>query len=507
MKLFLLPTLLSLFFLTLTCFAQEAAEVKETELEVAIGIDELVTLDYKFNTKVLIGDESKLKLILSPAKREVTFRGVKPGKTSVTIRDSAGDIRDKYIVTVTSDGKSNVVRELRELLGDIEGIKVGIKGGKVVLEGSIVVPGDIGRIATVLAAYPDVMPLVEMSNQTQRIIARKMQEEINRNNMKDVTVRVVNSDYWLEGTVNSAAKRELADQIAKAYVPGTVQSLARAQGGERFQETQRGEFVNFISVNEQKDPVPPPKVIKVTAQFVELSKDYQKIFAFQWNPLMTQGGEISFGKTAEGEVVTKESGTLSGTISNLFPKLSSAKSAGYARVIQSGMVVTQEDQEASINKSRVIPIQVGSGEFAQASSTSIKFTMKVTPSVGENENILLRGLNVDVSLPAGEAAGGQPTSTSNSVTTNLVVKSKESAVIGGIVQNTSNTNYDKNLPSGGTSGVEEGQEGSSVLFNLLRSKGYNTSKSQFVVFVTPELIQSASTGTEEIRKKFRKRQR
>lgn len=493
-------------FLSLSCFAQETAPVEETPLEVAIGIDELVTFDYKFNTKILIGDESKLKLILSPAKQEITFRGVKPGKTSVTIRDSAGDIRDKYIVTVTSDGKSNIVRELRDLLGDIEGIEVGIKGGKVVLEGAIVVPGDIGRIATVLAAYPEVMPLVEMSNQTQRIIARKMQEEINRNNMKDVTVRVVNSDYWLEGTVNSEAKKGLATEIAQAYVPGTVQSLARAQGGERFQETQRGEFLNFISVNEKKDPEPPPKLIKVTTQFVELSKDYQKIFAFQWSPLMAQAGSISFGRTDQGGIDTKESGTLSGTISNLFPKLSSAKSAGYARVIQSGMVVTQEDQEASITKSRTLPIQVGSGEFAQASSTNIKFTMKVTPSVGEGENILLRGLNVDVSLPAGES-GGNPTSTSNVVNTNLAVKSKESAVIGGIVQNTSNTAYDKNLPSGGTSGVAEGEEGSSVLFNLLRSKGYNTTKSQFVIFVTPELIQSAASGTEEIRRKFRKRQR
>ncbi|MEX1100189.1 MAG: hypothetical protein WEB87_07175, partial [Bacteriovoracaceae bacterium] len=490
--------------ISILAFSQE--ETKETDLEVAIGIDELVKLDYKFNTKVLIGDESKLKLILSPAKREITFRGVKPGKTSVTIRDAAGDIRDKFIVTVTSDGKSNIVREMRELLGNVEGIEVGIKGGKVVIEGEIVVPSDIGRIATVLAAYPDVMPLIEMSAQTQRIIARKMQEEINRNNMKDVTVRVVNGDYWLEGVVNSAAKKDLAFEIATNYVPGTVQSLARAQGGERFRETERGEFINFISVNEKKDPEPPPKMVKVTSQFVELTKDYQKVFAFQWSPLMSNAGQISFNQSSEGGITTEESGTLAGTISNLFPKLSSAKSAGYARVIQSGMIITQEDQQATINKTREIPIQVGSGEFAQAATTTLTFTMRVTPSVGENENVFLRGLNVTVALPGGEASGGQQTSINNSIDTNLVVKSKESAVIGGIVQNTSNTSYDKNLPSGGTSGVQDGED-ASVLFNLLRSKGYTTSKSQFVVFVTPELIQSASTGTEEIRKKFRKRQR
>ena len=62
------------------------------------------------------------------------------------------------------------MRELRDLLGEVEGIEIGIKGGKVVLEGAIVVPDDIGRIVTVLAAYPDVLPLIEMSKQTQRIL-------------------------------------------------------------------------------------------------------------------------------------------------------------------------------------------------------------------------------------------------------------------------------------------------------------------------------------------------
>jgi pilus assembly protein CpaC len=154
----------------------------------------------------------KQNLVLkSPLKkREIIFKGVAQGKTSVTIRDDVGVIRDKYIVNVTADGSSTKVLELRELIGDVEGIEILIKGGKIVIEGEIIVPSDIGRIARVLGAYPDVIPLIEMSPQTQRIIARKMQEEINRNNMKDVTVRVVNGDYWLEGVVNSESKKEFS---------------------------------------------------------------------------------------------------------------------------------------------------------------------------------------------------------------------------------------------------------------------------------------------------------
>ena len=39
-----------------------------------------------------------------------------------------------------------------------------------------------------------------------------------------------------------------------------------------------------------------------------------------------------------------------------------------------------------------------------------------------------------------------------------------------------------------------------------RGKDYATNKSQYVIFVTPEIIESASVGTEEIRKKFRRRE-
>ena len=104
-------------------------------------------------------------------------------------------------------------------------------------------------------------------------------------------------------------------------------------------------------------------------------------------------------------------------------------------------------------------------------------------------------------------AGLSMVGTTNTVSTNLTVKSSESAVIGGVLQNTSNTQYDKNDPDAVEAAPSEDGSQSSSLFNILRSKSYTTKKSQFVVFVTPEILESASKGTEEIRKKFKKRER
>ena len=504
---------LFLFLLLSTnVFSQEDVKAREENLNLAIGIDEIKKFDYKYNTQIQIGNESVLKLILAPSKQEITFRGMKAGKTSVTIRDAAGDTRDKFFVDVQADGNSNIVRELRELIGNIEGIEINIKGGKVVVEGELVVPNEIGKISSVLSKYPDVLVLVEYSKQTQTIIAREMQDAINKSGMKDVTVRVVNGYYWLEGVVNAEAKVELAKTIADAYLPDRIQSLGQSQGGARFQtQADKGTTRNFISWNENKDPEPPPKLVKISAQFVELSKEYSKVFSFKWQPFMSNDASISFGRSSEGGVSTEETGTLSGTISQLFPQLQSAKSAGYARVIQSGMVITNDKVGVNIVKSQTQDFAVGNGDTTIPKTAEIKFDLKTTPQIVAQESIFLKDLKIDVSLAKGFSASGSPLTTTNSVATNITVKSKESAAIGGIIQSSSITDYDKDPQQ--TSAGDGGDEGggstaqTSSLFNLFRGKSYGTAKSQFVMFVTPEILESATKGTDEIRKKFRKRER
>lgn len=475
----------------------DGKDVVEKEIEVAVGIDEIQKIDFDYNTKVSIGNESLLQLILAPQKREITFKGIKPGRTSVTLRDNVGDVRLRYIVVITATGKSNTVAELRELIGDVEGLEIGIKGGKVYVGGEIVVPSDITRVNTVLEGYPEVLRIVDLSPQTQRVIARKMMDELARNNLKDVSVRVVNRVFWLEGVVSSDAKKKLAVEIASAYLPDKI-----APDNKGLQTVRRNEIIDFISVNEKKDPAPPPKQVKITAQFVELQKDYSRLFGFKWSPLMgSDDSSISIGQDSSGGVTTQSSNTLAATISNLFPKLNSARSAGYARIVQSGMVITKDQQAATISKQTTIPFAVGTGDFTRASEGKVGFSMQITPKILEQEKIEL-AVGIDVSSSAAVSQGSAPNIVTNKISTNVVVKSKESAAIGGVVQNTTTTAYDKDDPAPPAQGQTP-----QPLFRILRSKNHQISRQQYVMFLTPEIIESATSGTEEIRKKFRRRTR
>lgn len=473
--------------------------VKTEEIEITIGIDKTTKLPYKYDTRVAIGDESVLGLVLSPADQEVTFRGLRKGRTSVTFRNTLGERKTIFIVSVTANEKSQQVSELRELLEDVEGLEIGIKGNQVYVGGQIVVPNDVGKIEAVLAGAEGILRLYELSPQTQRMIASKMQEEISKNGMKNVTVRVVNKVYWVEGVVASEDQKKMVEKIVEGYLPTNVKGLE--QGTQRAALTSKSAYQLFLTINAKKQKQPPEKLIKVAAQFVELSKDYTKVFGFKWAPLMGEdNSQIRFGKTNDGEVTSSSSGTLSGVISNLFPKLQSAKNAGYARVIQSGMVVVKNDKKANIQKNTTTNFAVGSGEFSRATTAQVGFTMDVQPRALEDEKVEL-SLGVKVSLPSGQDSTGNPIVSSSNLTTNVIIKSKQSAVIGGIVQNQTITQFDKDDPSPGNA------ESGSPLFFFLRSKSYNTAKNQFVIFVTPEIIESASAGTEEIRKKFRRRTR
>lgn len=490
---------LSFLFLKNT-FAQDP---KPKKIEVVIGQDKVINLDFAPYTKVEIGNDTILTYKIAPQKRRLTLKGIKPSSTATSVRvlNTVGDIKAIFEVTVTETAKGKLVQKLKTFLGDIEGLEILIKGGEVVLEGKIIVPDDLGRVFTIINRdeFKEVIFLVEVHPQAQVLIARKMQEEIRKASMKNVNVRIVNGVYWLEGVVDSDGKKTKAEEIAMAYYPATLDSTARR---ERLVKTLKRDIIqNFITVNKKSSPPSIPKLIKITAQFVELTRDYNRVFGFKWIPLMNaSGGSISIGRGASGDLTSESSNTLSATISNLFPKLASARNAGHARVIQSGVIITQNNEKASISKSNTIPFALGTGEFTKSENATATFAINVQPETLPQEKVKL-----DIGVEVSANFGNPPQTNKNSLKTKVVVKSKESAAIGGMVINKTSTDFDKDPPFGNA--VFNEAEGNTPLFSFLRSKNFKSSKTQFVVFVTPELVDSASEGTAEIKRKFRQRGR
>ena len=512
--------LILLLFPFLT-FSQEEAEAAETgvpeeRVEVILGIDQIVELDFSADPRIEVGNQSILNYTFVPTNQQIILKGIRAGTSSMTVRDRAGNIKKRLIVTITATAKSAIVKKLRAHLDSVEGLEIKIVEGDVVIEGMIYVPKDIGKVVAILSGeeFEDVIRLIELAPQTQILVASRMQEEIQNGGHRDVTVRVVNDVFVLEGMVANAQAREDAGRRAQLLIPERLENLA-----QQFQATQgvaKPVIVNNITVNPpQERPEPVPKLVKITAQFVELTKSYKKAFGFSWRPLLSdQGGQISIGRPTHGDgepsggLTTRSSNTLSAVISNLFPKLNSGKSSGHFRLVQSGVVVTEDKKQTQISKTNQTTI-ITAGEQPISTPISTKFEVSVTPTILEKENIRLANLTVTIGAQQGDPSATINQTQSNTVSTNLIVKSRESAAVGGVVQRSTNTDYnghgapDIARQSPDSSGGISAQS----LFSFIKSKDYTENKAQFVVFVTPEIIENASKDAQAIRRKFRRRGR
>ena len=91
------------------------------------------------------------------------------------------------------------------------------------------------------------------------------------------------------------------------------------------------------------------------------------------------------------------------------------------------------------------------------------------------------------------SAGGNPITSNRSINTSIHVQNGLSAVIGGIISNKTFSDYNREPPNAVKNPV----------FSFLSAKKFHRSQSQFIVFVTPIIKSSASSGVKRIKKKFK----
>jgi pilus assembly protein CpaC len=173
------------------------------------------------------------------------FTPTSEGYSVFYIRDKRNDkVLREYRITVKKSKLDNVVREIQALLGDIEGINIKIVNNRVVVDGQILLPRDLGRIHSVLSQFPDqASTLVTMSPLAMKRIADKIREDINN---PEITVRSVNDKLILEGVAADEGERDNAELIAKTYLPDLVIDSAEATGVIRKRKPANDGVINLI---------------------------------------------------------------------------------------------------------------------------------------------------------------------------------------------------------------------------------------------------------------------
>ncbi|MEW6058138.1 MAG: hypothetical protein AB1540_16145 [Bdellovibrionota bacterium] len=429
-------------------------------------------------------------------KKQLVFTPIARGETTITVRNENADLNLILKVIVSEHNLARKANEIQTLLRDIEGLDIKILGDKIVVDGEVVVVTDLVRVYSVLndPSYKDlVLNLVGVSPVGLQILAQRMQQEINRPNVR---VRVFNGLFLVEGQVENNNEAETVLNIARSMVQGIIlpkyDSDTKTPIGVLSPKV-RDPIIPRLTVAAPKK-APPEKMVRITVDFVELSKDYLRNFGFSWIPSLDTGGSISFGQSTTGGVTSAGTGSLSGTIGNLFPKLNSAQNAGYARILEESVMIVKSGQETGLARQLQVPVQIindrGQSDFR---IVNLGPNIRITPRiVGGTEDV---DMNIDFRYDgfAGKQ-GSVPIVLSHNYKSAVIVKSGESAAVVNALSNAISTNFNKDPPGGSTP--------ANPLFTLLRSKAFQKQKSQFVVFLTPQVISSASTGTEDIKSKY-----
>lgn len=421
----------------------------------------------------------------------IRFTPKAEGFATLTIHDKRnGKVVAEFRIDVKKSKLDKVVREMRALLGDIEGINIKIVNNKVVVDGQILLPKDLARIFNVVKQFGDqASSIVTLSPLAQKKIAEFIARDINN---PEIEVRAVNEKIILQGWANSDEEKVRAEIIAKTYLPDIVIDAAEDGGPIKKRKPYNEGVINLIQTKEAA-PKPPAKMIQIVVHYVELNKDYSKAFKFQFTPELSDQTQATFqaGGNTPGGVVT----SITGVISNLLPKLNWAKQHGHARVLESTSLIVEDGKKGEIKQVTDMPYPVIGKDGTQGTAfASVGIVTAISPTLlNEKSASIQMDMNFEVSSMVGNTPGGAPIVSKNQMTSSVTVRDRQSAAVGGLIRNSSSTGY--NRPAGQKNPI----------ISLYASKDFVKQQSQFVVFVTPVVKTSASSGAEQIKKKFRLR--
>jgi len=490
------------------------SKTKEKYLTLSMGVSRII--EFTFDTQELdIGDATLFDVNRIPENGVVRKLRLTPktsGYTNMTVYDTQKQPRVTYFVRVTREDVGQVISQLEELIGDIEGVKIKPVGGTIVIDGDILLPKDMLRIIRVVDAMKDRDPkkkevpirnIANISKITMNIIAERIEREINS---PEINARVLNNNILLEGTAENDFEADRAVEIAKTYLPEALVEK-NAGDGVTIKPKQAGgagggvpTIIDFLRVRPRQAP-PPAQDIKITMNYVELNNEYEKNFNFQWRPLANDTSTVGFNSSL-GEF----SANLVATVSSLLPKLVSARNHGHARVLKQQTIITKDQAPAAAIDSslQIFVSQVDERGVRSVQPVTIQNATKIQARVVPGSDSVDLAIQIQLSSPVGQQ-NGTPVIASNSIQTQVTVKNGDSAAIGGNAVDQTLAGYNREPTSGGTAqgGGGNNQSQGNPLFNLQRSKTFSRNKNQYVIFITPEILRTAGAGTEDITRKFR----
>ncbi len=443
--------LMNLARLALMCvlvsLAPSLARADET-MQLAVGQQRVITMSGI--TRVAIANEKVADVkALSPSQLLIT--ALAQGQTELTI--FRGQAQSKYAITVSAADPRQVVREVKKLLGDREGITVNVTGERIILEGYALTLDDMQRVEQVTQMYPQVIKNnVRLDPSAKNAVAQQVNSALQRAGLRGAIATVVGSTVFLEGKVENEGDMKKADLVIKS-IGENIQNLLTI--GSTKMVVIDVEFMEVLTTSRDVIGITYPTDITAKPEF---NFSAQRVFlpAGQPDPLQLGGNLKASANFGFGFQFND----------------------GVTRTLAHPRLVCASGEKASFLSGGEIPIPLISG-LGGLSVQFKEYGIKLAMEPVADARAIHLAIEAEVSdIDYSVAVQNIPGLTSRKVHTNIAVRSGETIALSGLLANVSGKATSKlpllgNIP---------------ILGELFKSRAFNDRKSELIIFVTPRLV-------------------
>jgi pilus assembly protein CpaC len=405
--------------------------------------------------------------ILDPSVADVRVLGTqqivilarKEGRTTLLVWKSSGE-RLSYLVSVKKQDPTDVMAEIRKLLGDIEGVSVRMVGDRIYLDGQAFTTADADRIDEIIALYPSAKSLVKIAPNTKRLVAQNLNASFEKAALKNVEATVVGSTVFLEGSVESPQELKKAELITKAI-------------GEKVE--------NLLTIGVKR-------MILSEVQFVELRRSSRDRYGVKYPTDVTGTGTATIAVNRQLAPVVSGQVTAQGSISgNSDFAVGFQANDGHARLLAQPRLVCASGEQAEFLAGGEVPIPMITSNHVSVEYKQYGVILKLRPTADRKGHIQteLEAEVSEVDTSVAVSVGGAvsvPGFRTRKVRTNVTVRHGETIVLSGVFSHDEQKFVSK-VPGLGSI---------PIIGELFKNRAFDASKRELVIFVTPRIVTADS---------------
>lgn len=312
-----------------------------------------------------------------------------------------------------------------------------------------------------------------------QILLERQQQELKEQQLKqplEIMSIAVNHAQPMT-LIEAIEQQELLSPRGKAVIDKRTNSLIITDITERFEGIKK-----MVKAFDK-----PVSQVHISAHIVTMSEESMNELGIKWG--YSGGSSLGLNKFDVGLDVASATSTVGFNLAKLSSgllnlELSALEAENQLEIIASPNLLTANQNTASIKQGTDIPYEVSSGSNG---ATSIEFKqavlgLEVTPKIIADDKMIL-----DLFITQNTAGqsikrrdGGEALAIeTQEIKTQVMVKSGETVVLGGIFQQINNS-HTRKVP--GVSKLP-------IIGNLFNNKSKKQQKRELVIFITPQLVE------------------